>query len=145
MMYLYRSDDWLEEFSERWSSEIGLPFYCLLRSELITDEMAYYLKKAGCFSICMSIEAGDYNVRNKVLRRRISNEKLEMAFKILKKHNINIYANTMLALPFTDINHDVESVDFAIRVKPDMPNFSIFMPYPGTDLGDYCRDAGIYD
>ena len=144
-VFVYKSDDWLEKFAERWSSEIGLPFYCLLRSELITDEMAYYLKKAGCFSICMSIEAGDYNVRNKVLRRRISNEKLEIAFKILKKHNINIYANTMLALPFTDINHDVESVDFAIRVKPDMPNFSIFMPYPGTDLGDYCRDAGIYD
>lgn len=144
-VFVYKVDNWLKEFAERWSSEIGKPFYCLLRSELITDEMAYYLKKAGCFSICMSIESGDDDVRNLMLRRKMNKDKLENAFTILKKRRINIYANTMLALPFTSIEHDISSVDFAVKVQPDMPNFSIFMPYPGTDLGDYCRNAGIYD
>jgi len=93
----------------------------------------------------MSIEAGDDLLRNRMLRRRISKEKLAEAFKIFKKHKINVYANTMLALPFSTLEQDIASVDFAIKVKPDMPNFSIFMPYPGTDLGDYCARAGIYD
>jgi radical SAM superfamily enzyme YgiQ (UPF0313 family) len=144
-VFVHKVDDWLKEFAERWSSEIGVPFYCLLRSELITDEMAYYLKKAGCFSICMSIESANDDVRNLMLRRKMSKEKLENAFNILKKHGINIYANTMLALPFTSLDHDIASVDFAIKVQPDMPNFSIFMPYPGTDLGDYCKKVGIYN
>jgi anaerobic magnesium-protoporphyrin IX monomethyl ester cyclase len=144
-VFVHRVDDWLKEFAERWSSEIAIPFYCLLRSELITDEMAYYLKKAGCFSICMSIEAADEKVRNRMLRRKMDDAKLENAFRILRKHKINVYANSMLALPFTSFEHDIASVDFAIKVKPDMPNFSIFMPYPGTDLGDYCIQAGIYD
>ena len=54
-VFVHRVDDWLKEFAEKWSREIKLPFYCLLRAELVTDEMAFYLKKAGCFSICMSI------------------------------------------------------------------------------------------
>lgn len=144
-VFVHRTDEWLKEFAERWSSEIVVPFYCSLRAELITEEMAFYLKKAGCFSVSMSIEAADNNVRNKMLRRRASKEKLENAFHIFKRHKINVYANIMLALPFTTLEHDIGSVDFAINVQPEMPNFSIFMPYPGTDLGDYCREVGIYD
>jgi len=144
-VFVYKVDDWLKEFAEKWSSEIKVPFYCLLRAELVTDEMAYYLKKAGCFSICMSIEAGDDEVRTKMARRNATKEQLENAFRIFKKYKINIYANTMLAFPFTTLEHDIASLDFAIKVQPDMPNFSIFMPYPGTDLGDYCSGAGIYN
>ncbi|MFC1621193.1 B12-binding domain-containing radical SAM protein [Candidatus Omnitrophota bacterium] len=144
-VFVQRSNDWLKEFAERWSKEINIPFYCLLRSELVTDEMASYLKKAGCFSICMSIESADDEVRIKMMRRRVSKEQLEKAFKVFKQHKINVYANTMLALPFTSLQHDIDSLDFAIKVKPEMPNFSIFMPYPGTDLGDYCAETGVYD
>lgn len=144
-VFVHKADDWLREFSEKWPKYIGLPFYCLLRSELVTDEMAYYLKKAGCFSICMSIESADDDVRIKMMRRRVSKEQLESAFKIFKKHKINVYANTMLALPFTSFEYDISSLDFAIKVQPEMPNFSIFMPYPGTDLGDYCIKTGMYD
>lgn len=144
-VFVYRADDWLKEFAERWSSDINLPFYCLLRAELVTDEMAFYLKKAGCFSICMSIEAADDDVRIKMMRRKATKKQLEEAFRIFKKHKISVYANTMLALPFTTLEHDIASLDFAIKVKPEMPNFSIFMPYAGTDLGDYCYSASIYN
>ncbi|MCJ7813140.1 radical SAM protein [bacterium] len=143
--FILKVDDWMKEFAERWPSEIGIPFYCLLRPEYVTDDMAFYLKKAGCFSICMSIEAADDKVRNRMLRRPASKEQLEEAFHILKKHKIHVYANTMLALPFTSLVQDIASIDFAMKVKPDMPNFSIFMPYPGTDLGDYCQRVGIYN
>lgn len=144
-VFVYKVDDWLKEFSEEWPKEIGIPFYCLLRAELITDEMAFYLKKAGCFSVCMSIEAADDDVRMRMMRRRATRQQLENAFRILKKHRINVYANTIIGLPFTSIEDDICSLDFAIKMQPDMPNFSIFMPYPGTDLGDYCLQAGVYD
>lgn len=144
-VFIYKTDDWLKEFTERWSKEVKLPFYCLLRAELLTDEMAFYLKKAGCFSVCMSIEAGNDQIRNRMMRRPVSKAKLEKAFTICKKYKINVYANSMLALPFTTLEYDIESVDFAVKNKPEMPNFSIFMPYPGTDLGDFCREVGIYN
>jgi len=143
-VFAYRVDDWLHEFAKRWSEEIKIPFYALIRSELVTNELAAVLKRAGCFSICMSIESADDYLRKKMMRRNVAREKLEDAFKILREYGINIYANTMLALPFSSIEQDIQNLDFVVKVKPDMPNFSIFMPYPGTDLGDYCRDKGIY-
>ena len=144
-IFVYKVDDWLKEFSDRWPKEVGVPFYALLRLEYITEELAYYLKKAGCCSVCVSVESADDNIRNDMLRRNMSKEKMEEGFLILKKHNLAVYNNIMFALPFTSIEDDIESVDFAIKVKPDLPDFSIFMPYPGTDLGDYCREVGIYD
>lgn len=144
-VFIYKADEWMEEFSKRWPSEIGIPYYALIRSELVTDELAVRLKESGCFSICMSIESANDQVRKKMMRRRVEKEKLADAFRILRQHDINVYANTMLALPFTSLETDIECVDFAIEVQPDFPNFSIFMPYPGTDLGDFCKDEGIYD
>ena len=144
-VFVYRADEWFREFSRRWPQEVGLPFYCLLRPELVTEELVFYLKKAGCFSVCMSIEAADDDIRMRMLQRMVSKEKMEEAFRIFKGYNINVYANTMLAFPFTGIEHDIASVDFAIKVSPQMPNFSIFMPYPGTKLGAYCQEQGIYD
>ncbi len=144
-IFVHRVDNWLEEFAERYSSEIGIPFYCLLRCELVTEELVCCLKKAGCFSVCVSIETADDYVRNQMLRRRMSKEKMENAFRIFKKYKINVYNNVMLALPFTTLEQDIATLDFVIKVQPEMPDFTIFMPYPGTDLGDYCRNVGIYD
>lgn len=144
-VFAYAADEWLTEFADKWSREIGLPFYCLLRSELVTEKIVSLLKKAGCKSICMSIESSDDDIRVRMMRRKVSKQELETAFHLFKKYKINVYANTMLALPYTNLETDIANVDFAIQVKPEMPNFSIFMPYPGTDLGDYCRDTGVYD
>ncbi len=144
-VFAHKTDEWLKEFSERWALEVRVPFYCLLRSEFVTDELVLCLKKAGCVSVGMSIESADDDVRNRMMRRRVTKVQLEDAFRILKKYEISVYTNTMLALPFTTLEHDIASLDFSIKVKPEMPNFSIFMPYPGTDLGDYCRNRGVYD
>ena len=144
-VFVYKVDDWMEEFAERWPAEVGIPYYALIRSELVTDDLAKSLKKSGCFSICMSIESANDEVRKKMMRRKVEKDRLRDSFQILRNNDINVYANTMLALPFTTLETDIECVDFAIDVKPDFPNFSIFMPYPGTDLGDFCKDEGIYD
>lgn len=144
-VFVLKVDDWIKEFAEKFPSEIGIPYYALMRAESLTDEMAYYLKKSGCFSLAMSIETANDDIREKMLRRKGTKQHFEEAFKNAKKHKINVYANTMLAMPFTTLDHDIESLDFVMKVKPQMPNFSIFMPYPGTDLGDYCLDVGVYN
>ena len=143
-MFPSRLNEWVQDFSTRWASEIKIPFYLQLRVELITPEFIECLKRGGLHSVSVSIECYDHQIRNKMLRRKISIDQIERGFKILKRYGVKSYCNTMLGLPFTSLEHDIASVDFNIRVKPDMPDFSIFMPYPGTDLGDYCRTAGIY-
>ncbi len=50
-------DDWLITFLTRYKREINLPFYCLMRSNTLSKEMARLLKEAGCVSVCMAVES----------------------------------------------------------------------------------------
>src|SRR6516165_4926841 len=43
-----KEDEWLEEFAERYPKEVGLPFYCLIRCNALTENVARLLQKAGC-------------------------------------------------------------------------------------------------
>lgn len=141
--FVYQADDWLREFAARWSTEVGIPFYCLIRAEFVTEEIVKLLAQAGCKSVSMSIESAVDDIRNRMLRRNMTREHISSAFRICQEHGIAVFTNTMLGLPFTRLQDDIESLDFNIKIKADLPSFSVFMPFPGTDLGDYCRNAGI--
>jgi anaerobic magnesium-protoporphyrin IX monomethyl ester cyclase len=137
--------DWLDEFSERYSDEVGVPFYCLIRADAFTTDVAKKLKKANCVSVCMSVEAGSAHVRNKVLKRNMSDEILLTAFHTARNNGINIWGTTILGIPGTKIEDDFESVTFVRKLKIAYPAFTIFAPYPGTDLTDHSIDLGLLD
>jgi anaerobic magnesium-protoporphyrin IX monomethyl ester cyclase len=137
--------DWLDEFSERYPKEIGIPFYCLIRADAFTSDVAKKLKKANCMSVCMSVEAGSAHVRNKVLKRNMSDEMLLTAFHTARNKGINIWGTTILGIPGTSIEDDFESVTFVRRLKVAYPAFTIFAPYPGTDLTDHSIELGLLD
>lgn len=141
--FVYQADDWLREFAARWATEVGIPFYCLVRAEFVSEEVVKLLAKAGCRSVSMSIESAVDDIRNRMLRRSMTREHIASAFRICQAHGIAVFTNTMLGLPFTSLQDDIESLDFNIQIKADLPSFSVFMPFPGTDLGDYCRKADI--
>lgn len=144
-VFVIRPDAWLEEFTERYPKEIGIPFYCLIRCNTLTEEIGKMLSHAGCRSISMSIEAGSEEIRNKVLRRHMSDEMMRSAFTVARKYRINAFANTILAIPGTTPKDDYNSFLFAREMKPGCPTFSIFAPYPNTHLTDYAISLGVLD
>jgi radical SAM superfamily enzyme YgiQ (UPF0313 family) len=137
--------EWLREFSERYPKEIGVPFYCLIRADAFSPEVARLLKKANCLSVCMSVEAGSAHVRNKVLKRNMSDEMLLDAFSTARDNGINIWGTTILGIPGTGLRDDFDSVAFARKLKIAYPAFTIFAPYPGTDLTDHAIELGVLD
>ncbi|MCK5707872.1 MAG: B12-binding domain-containing radical SAM protein [Candidatus Aureabacteria bacterium] len=144
-VFVLKADFWLEEFAIRWSTEIKTPFYCLLRPEVITDKMAKLLNKAGCYSVHLAIEAGNDNLRRNLLKRNTSDQQIIRAYEICKKYKINTFSAAMLGLPYTDEREDIETLELMIKCKPKQPNFGIFMPYPGTALGDHCIKDKLVD
>ena len=137
--------EWLDEFTERYSKEVGIPFYCLIRADAFSAEVARKLKKANCVSVCMSVEAGSAHVRNKVLKRNMTDELLLNAFHTGRENGINIWGTTILGIPGTTLADDFESVSFVRKLKIAYPAFTIFAPYPGTDLTDHSIELGLLD
>jgi len=143
-IFTYRADDWLEEFSKKYKDRIGLPFFILTRCDLLTEDMVKLLKYAGCRTISMSIEAGNPQVRNEILKRRMSNEQIVAAHRLCDKYGIYTFTNCIIGLPSTTLTEDIESLDLCLECKVDWAEFLIFHPYPKTELGDRCIHMGLY-
>ncbi len=96
-------DAWLEEFAEVYPREVGLPFHCLVRAELVHEEGSWrkltLLKKAGIASITMSIESGNPFVRDYVLIRDMTGDDLKKSFRACRDLRIPTFANTIMAVP----------------------------------------------
>lgn len=144
-VFLVKKDEWIEEFCERYPKEVGIPFYCLYRANTMSEEVAQMLSKAGCVSMSMSIESGNEEIRNKVLKRNMSDDMLRESFRLARKYKLNAYANTILAIPGTTIKDDWEAYLFSKSLKPAAPTFGIFSPYPGTELTEYAIKLGQLD
>lgn len=139
------ADDWLETFSARYRAEVGLPFYCLTRADLLDADMVRLLKDAGCRVIQMAAESADERTRRTLLGRHMTDSQLRRAFDMCRDHGITVVTNYMLGLPTSCIEDDVRAVTFNIEAGVSVPEFPIFQPYPGTELGALCVRAGWFD
>lgn len=140
--FAHTIDDWLIEFTRRYKKEIKLPFYCLMRSNAFTEEMAKLLKSAKCVSVGMAVECGDTATRNDILKRNLTDEQITNSFKYARKYRIRTWGNTLLAIPGTRYEDDFNSFLFTKKLKLDVPTFGIVSLFPKTELAKYAMKLG---
>jgi len=144
-IFVFKDDEWLDEFSLRYSREVSLPFHCLMRANLLTEPILLKLKKAGLASISMSIESGADRVRNDILKRDMTKDTLRRAFALCKKHGVPTFSNTIFAVPGTTLKDDIEGLDLNIECGVTLGEFPLFFPYPRTELAEYAIGEGFFD
>lgn len=137
--------EWIKEFSRLYKKEIGAPFYCLVRPNLIREEAVKLLKDAGCKVMRMGVESGDpYMLRN-VLKRDVTIKQIKNSIKLIKKYNIYLEACVMFGLPGESREQAMRSMDLLLETKPNSIFTSMFTPYPRIDLAEYCFKNGFLD
>ena len=137
------NDPWFNEFCEKYPKEVGLPFLVYARFNLMTENMARMLSKAGCQAAFMSIESANERIRKEVLKRgKVTEEHIINGSKYCKDNGINIIAYSMLGLPTSKIEDDIAAIDLCIKVNIPVPEFQIFHPLPKTELTEYCMEKG---
>jgi radical SAM superfamily enzyme YgiQ (UPF0313 family) len=144
-IFVFKDDEWLDEFSSRYPSEVGLPFHCLMRANLLTEAILIKLKKAGLASISRSIESANDRVRNDILKRDMTRETMRRAFELCRAHSVPTFSNTIFAIPSTTIEDDIASLDMNIEYKVTFGEFPLFFPYPKTELAEYAIAHGYFD
>jgi uncharacterized radical SAM superfamily protein len=138
--------EWLEEFSIKFKNEVNIPFFCNVRANLVTPEIAKLLKNAGCFSVFLAVETGDEEIRNTVLKRNMSDKDLFDACSNLRKEKIKYGFYNILCLPVDNAYEvDLKTLRLNIELKPDMAWSSIFTPFPKTEMGQYSIEHQFFD
>jgi radical SAM superfamily enzyme YgiQ (UPF0313 family) len=60
---------WVDEFLERYSKEIGIPFLCNVRVGFLDEDLVRKLKKAGCDRVNFGVEHGSFEIRKNLFKR----------------------------------------------------------------------------
>lgn len=133
---------WFFDFIARYRREVGLPFSCRLRADLVDREVVAALRDAGCYLVHMGVETGDDRLRAQVLGRRISRDQLVRAFDACRELGLSTLAYNMLNLPGETMRHTLATVALNARLRPRRMVVSVFYPYPGTDLHRLAQERG---
>lgn len=135
--------NWLREFAARYPRDVGLPFHCHLRADLLDGETAGLLREAGCFSVKLGLEAGRDDIRNDVLKRGMSLAQFEHACGLLHRHRIRFATENILGVPGTSLDDDLVTYEVNRRVRPHHTFASLLQLYPRTEIAAYALQKGF--
>ena len=135
--------EWLEEFVELYRREIGLPFRCQLRPEVITKEMAGLFAEAGCRQFNIGVESGSERIRKEILNRKIEDRHLLAASKACRENHIRLFTFNMLGIPGENAMDMLSTIKLNAKMRTTYPNAFVFYPYPGTALYKRCDREGL--
>lgn len=132
---------WFHEFFERYAENFAFPFVCNFRPGTVHKEEILLLKKAGVKMVYVGVEHGHEEFRRRVLRRNMSNESIVKTFDLLHEHGIPCHANLLVGFPHETEEHFRETVRLSRRLRLSKDNpIGVFYPFPGTELGEVCRE-----
>lgn len=139
---------WLAEFARRWKGEVDIPFHCQIRLELTRysagDNRLDLFVEAGCTGITLAIESGDAFLREHVLHREMSDELILEGCAKIRSRGMTLRTEQILAVPFSNLETDLSTLDLNNRIGPEMAWTSILAPYGGTEMGDVAKAFGYY-
>jgi anaerobic magnesium-protoporphyrin IX monomethyl ester cyclase len=125
---------WLENFLPLYRKEVGAPFFCAGRIDLMDEDKARLLKEGGCYSLFYGLESANPRHREEILNRKMSNEQIRAGVEILHKAGISVQSYNILNYPGESFEDGLATLDFNISLKNDFAVSSLFQPFPGTEL-----------
>ena len=128
-----------KEFKKR---DLSIPWTCETRVDSVTEELLKEMKEAGCYMIAYGIESGNQTILNS-LRKKITIEQVREAVKVTRDIGIQTIGYFMLGSPGETPLTIRQTIDFANYLPLDFAQFSVTIPFPGTDLYNLYLEQGI--
>ncbi len=112
-------------------------------------EVLKIMKEAGCLEIRLPIESGSEFLRNRVMKKRLSNEKIFDVIEICNEFEIPTIGYYILGMPGEDHETMQENINFVKQLRGrrfiDFLGINFAVPYPGTALFKQCIGEGLVD
>ena len=135
--------DWLEEFSPLYKKEIGIPYACNVRANLVDEDRVKLLKESGCYLVMWGIESGDEKRRIEILGKNISDKQIRSAAALFRKYGIKMKSFNIMGSPGEALEEAVKTIRLNAEVKIDYPWCSILQPYPRTRIAEIAQEQGV--
>ena len=121
---------------------IKINWDCNTRVNLIDEEILKKMKQAGCNSIKVGIETGSEKIL-RLMNKKITFDQCRKAAKLFRKVGIHWTGYFMMGLP-SETKEDIYlTLKFMMELKPDYASFSVYEPFPGTELFEIGIEKGL--
>ena len=90
-------------------------------------------RKAGCHTIYLGVESGTQKVLN-FINKKVTIKQAKKAIKVLKEAGLRVLASFIIGVPGETISDINKTIFFAKKLDPDLVQFTLLTPYPGTPL-----------
>jgi anaerobic magnesium-protoporphyrin IX monomethyl ester cyclase len=150
--FVYFQDDtfnlkesFMYPFLTLYKDKVHIPFHCHLRAELVNEEQVMVLADSGCYSARFAIEIAGDKKQTLLNRGKITDADCIEAARLLNKYGIKVMTQNIIGLPDTTLTDDYETLKLNQECFPAYAWASIYQPYKGTRLGDYCYEKGLVE
>jgi radical SAM superfamily enzyme YgiQ (UPF0313 family) len=99
-------------------------------------------KDAGCWAILFGAESGVQKNLN-TIRKGTTLEQIRAAVKAAKEVGIRVSTPFLFGIPGETFEEGLQTIRFALDLKPDIANFHAITPFPGTYLYDNLDKYGM--
>ncbi len=140
---LFLDKKWGTDFMLKYKEEVGVPFRCNMRPNLLDKDKVELMKKAGCFQVVIGLESGNDYIRNKILKRNLSNDQIVNALQLLNDAKIHTKSFNMVGIPFEDTSTILDTIKLNAKMRVNEIQATIFQPYQGTTLYNLCLEKGL--
>lgn len=112
--------------------KLDFTFSVQCRPQLMTDDEAKWLKRAGCRMVLYGVESGNDEILKKI-RKGTTKAEISRGVRIAKKYGIDVLNCVMLGF-YWDTKETVEdTINFAFELNAEFTQVSAPTPLPGTD------------
>ena len=112
-----------------------------LRADILTQEIANKMKKAGCYNVAIGIESANNKILQK-MGKGATIEKVSEGIRMLKKAGIEIMSQYVIGSPGDTLETVKETIAFAKQSGCDYTNFYTVLPFKGTPQWNYVTNHG---
>ena len=142
--FLAWNNEEFDEFCDMYA-EFKLPFWIQTRPETVTEYKFKRLKEVGLLRVAFGLEHGDEEFREKILDRKISNEKILNKLRIVTDMGIPISVNNIIGFPTETRELVFDTIELNRRIASDGINAYSFTPFHGTPLREMAEEMGYFE
>lgn len=123
------------------NSQLDIVWSCFSRVDWADAELLKLMKKAGCHQIMFGAESGDQSQLDN-MRKQVTLDRIRQAIQWTKDAGIDCRAAFLFGMPGETEETMKKTIDFALELDPDIAQFNIATPNPGTQLYDWAEKNG---
>jgi len=121
--------------------DLRVTWSCAARVDRIDKNLLALMKRAGCWQISFGVETGSERLLKKI-EKGISKDQIISALNLCKEVGIETRGFFILGIPSETLAESYDTMAFAKEINPSYVQFSLAVPYPGSEFYENAISEG---